>query len=254
MIIQKKKFEKLKKHFDKYGWVVYKKLFDLQKIQKVKIIINNYLDSQIKKTNEKTRSINFINDKIKSVNQVNSFHELAKSKQIKVLANSKKVLNIASFFLNSEPEFRSCELFAKPARKGLPSPNHQDNFYWGVNGSNALTFWIALDKSTKKNGSVHYYDGTHKFGILKHDPSYAKGSSQMISDKKFLKLFNISQPELEPGDAIIHHSLVVHGSSKNLSNRYRRGWTIQFKDKFAKYDLKQIKFYENSLRQQIESR
>jgi ectoine hydroxylase-related dioxygenase (phytanoyl-CoA dioxygenase family) len=76
----------------------------------------------------------------------------------------------------------------------------------------------------------------------------------MISDKKFLKLFNISQPELEPGDAIIHHSLVVHGSSKNLSNRYRRGWTIQFKDKFAKYDLKQIKFYENSLRQQIESR
>ena len=86
------------------------------------------------------------------MDQVNSFHELAKSRQIKLLANSKKILNIASFFLNSEPEFRSCELFAKPARKGLPSPNHQDNFYWGVKGSNALTFWIALDKSTKKMG------------------------------------------------------------------------------------------------------
>ncbi|MEC8074308.1 MAG: phytanoyl-CoA dioxygenase family protein [Pseudomonadota bacterium] len=254
MIKQKKKFEKLKYHYEKYGWVVYKKLFDFQQIQKVKIIINNYLDTQIKKNYKKTRSINFINDTIKSVDQVNSFHELAKSRQIKLLANSKKILNIASFFLNSEPEFRSCELFAKPARKGLPSPNHQDNFYWGVKGSNALTFWIALDKSTKKNGSVHYYNGTHKFGILKHDPSYAKGSSQKISDKKFLNSFKVSQPELEPGDAIIHHSLVVHGSSKNLSNRYRRGWTIQFKDKFAKYDFKQIKAYEKSLRQQIEAR
>ncbi len=254
MIKQNKKFEKLKHHYDKYGWVVYKRLFNSQQIQKVKKIINTYLESQIKSTNEKTRSINFIDNKIKSVDQVNSFHELAKNKHIKLLANSKKILNIASFFLNSYPEFRSCELFAKPARKGLPSPNHQDNFYWGVNGSNALTFWIALDKSTKKNGSVHYYDGTHKFGILKHDPSYAKGSSQKISDMKFLKSFNLSQPELEPGDAIIHHSLVVHGSSKNLSKSYRRGWTIQFKDKFAKYDLKQIKAYEKSLRQQIEAR
>ena len=54
MIKQKKKFEKLKYHYEKYGWVVYKKLFDFQQIQKVKIIINNYLDTQIKKNYKKT--------------------------------------------------------------------------------------------------------------------------------------------------------------------------------------------------------
>ena len=31
----------------------------------------------------------------------------------------------------------------------------------------------------------------------------------------------------------MHHSLVIHGSSKNISKNSRKGWTIQFKDKNA---------------------
>ena len=64
----------------------------------------------------------------------------------------------------------------------------------------------------------------------------------------------ISQPNLDPGDILIHHSLVVHGSSKNNSNYNRKGWTIQFKDKHADYDFNQIKKYEKSLNNQIETR
>ena len=78
--------------------------------------------------------------------------------------------------------------------------------------------------------------------------------NKKISDIKFLKKFNISYPELEPGDVIVHHSLVVHGSSKNISNKSRRGWTIQFKDKNASYDLDHIKAYEKSLNSQIQLR
>jgi len=53
---------------------------------------------------------------------------------------------------------------------------------------------------------------------------------------------------------LVHHSLVVHGSSANKSNTSRRGWTIQFKDKKAIYDLNQIKIYEQSLNNQINLR
>ena len=136
----------------------------------------------------------------------------------------------------------------------MPSPDHQDNYYWAVKGSNALTLWIALDNSNKNNGCVHYYDGSHKYGILDHEASFAKGSSQKIMDTNFLKKFNISYPRLETGDAIIHHSLVVHGSSKNISKNNRRGWTIQFKDKNASYDHEHIKNYEKSLNNQIQLR
>ena len=89
---------------------------------------------------------------------------------------------------------------------------------------------------------------------MDHKASYAKGSSQTIKNRSHLKKFNKSQPSLDIGDALIHNCLVVHGSSANKSNKSRQGWTIQFKDKKAKYDLKQKKIYEESLTKQIKKR
>ena len=49
---------------------------------------------------------------------------------------------------------------------------------------------------------------------------------------------------------MIHNCLVIH-SSANKSNKNRKGFTIQFKDKKAKYDLTQKRKYEKSLNKQI---
>lgn len=241
----------LKSHYNEKGWVVYKQLFSTNQINKINAIIDDFLKKKIKSINKLSRTINFINDDEKKLKNINSFHELAESEEIKNYAQMKKIINIAKAFLKSDPEFRGCELFAKPALIGLPSPIHQDNYYWAVKGANALTIWIALNISNKKNGCVYYYNGSHKYGTLKHQPSFAKGSSQKISDINFLQKFKISYPELKPGDALIHHSQVIHGSMKNISKNNRRGWTIQFKDKNASYDFEQIKKYEKSLNDQI---
>jgi phytanoyl-CoA hydroxylase len=249
-----KKISELVSDYDQKGWTIYKNLFLENEIFQVGKIIDNFLNKKINEDIKKTRSINFVNEGTKDIKNINSFHELAQCNEIKTLANGKKILELAKAFLKSEPEFRFCELFAKPPKIGLPSPDHQDNFYWGVRGSNALTIWVALDKATKDNGCLYYYDGSHKYGILNHTASYAKGSSQKIANIDFLKKFKISYPELNPGDALIHHSLVVHGSSKNISNNSRRGWTIQFKDKLAEYDNNHIQAYEKSLNSQIQSR
>jgi phytanoyl-CoA hydroxylase len=245
--------KKLKAHYDNKGWVIYRKLFSLNEIKIINKIIKNFIKNRISLTSKENRAINFTGKK-KDIKNINSFHELANCKEIRNYAKKKKVLDIARLFLNTDPEFRCCELFAKPAKKGLPSPDHQDNYYWAVKNSNALTMWVALNKSNKDNGCVHYYDGSHEYGILDHEPSFAKGSSQKISNINFLKKFKISYPELEPGDVLVHHSLVVHGSSKNTSKNDRGGWTIQFKDKNATYDLNQIKAYEKSLKNQIQLR
>jgi len=248
------KIKKLITHYNDKGWAIYRNLFSLDEVNSVNLLINDYLKKKIKTVNKKSRAINFTDSNKISIENLNSFHELDQCEEIKRLAQQKKVTDVAELFLNSKPEFRYCELFAKPAKVGLPSPDHQDNYYWAVKGSNALTLWIALEASKRNNGCVHYYDGSHKYGILKHEASFAKGSSQKVSDIKFLKKFNISHPELLPGDALVHHSLVVHGSSKNISKDSRKGWTIQFKDKNATYDLEQIKKYEKSLNQQIQLR
>jgi ectoine hydroxylase-related dioxygenase (phytanoyl-CoA dioxygenase family) len=243
---------KLKRLYDLKGWVLLKNFIPKNDAIKNKNLIKAFLLKKIT-LNKKSRLYNFVGNN-NDLKNLNSFHELGKNKYIKKKANSDNIKKVVKKFLNSEVQYRHSELFAKPAKIGLPSPIHQDNFYWAIKGSNALTVWIALDKSNKQNGCIYYYDGSHKKGILSHKPSYAKGSSQTIKNKNQLKKFKISYPSLDVGDALIHHCLTVHGSSKNNSKKSRQGWTIQFKDKKAKYDLKQKKIYEKSLNKQIQMR
>ena len=58
-------------------------------------------------------------------------------------------------------------------------------------------------------------------------------------------------PKLNPGDALLHHCLIVHGSEKNSSSKSRRGLTFQFMDKKSKIDQRMKKKYENSLKSQL---
>ena len=95
-------------------------------------------------------------------------------------------------------------------------PPHQDNYYWCVNNSKALTIWISLDKSTKKNGALSYYSGSHKYGVLNHRASYHPGTSQKVPLFKKIKKLKKETPKLNPGDALLHHCLIVHGSEKIL--------------------------------------
>ena len=178
----------------------------------------------------------------KKFSRINTFHRLHDYKWIKNLAKENKIKEtVQSLLTTKNLELRASELFAKPKNYGLKVPIHQDNYYWNVIGGNALTVWIALSPSSRKNGGIFYFNKSHRKGIYPHKPSYAKGSSQTIKNLGELKKFKKVYPKLEVGDALIHSCLVVHGSHKNKSNMSRKGLTFQFKSKKSKYNLSLIK-------------
>jgi phytanoyl-CoA hydroxylase len=189
--------------------------------------------------------------------QVNSVHCLHQSDNyFTQFANSAEVKDLAAYFLEETSEFRGAELFAKPAKVGMASPFHQDDYYWCVQGHNALTFWVALDECNEENGGLTYFRGSHKLGLLPHQDSNAPGSSQMIADSQLLKSLEREKMciPVKPGDCLIHHSLTIHGSAPNTSERSRRGFTMQFKAEAAAYDQQRLKHYEQRLQSQVESR
>ena len=233
------------KEFQKKGVVVLRNFLSKNEVEKLK----NKLDDYISKNKDKLKGkdINFING------EVNSLHKI-RSKYFNEFCRSKKVLNTSKKLLNVKPKFKHCEYFAKPAKVGLASPMHQDNYYWNLKNPDAITMWIALTPATKKNGTLEYLVGSHKLGKVPHEASYAPGSSQKVKNLRKYSKFKKRSFNLKIGDCLIHHCEIIHGSQPNKSNNPRKGFTIQIMDKNTTVDKASFAKYQLSLKKQIKKR
>jgi phytanoyl-CoA hydroxylase len=244
-------YKSLKEEYVKSGFCLVKSFFTKDEIEDLDETLKKFLDE--KSHNLKGKDIN----KTKN-NQVNTMHDIDKHEDyFKKFSQKKKILDLAAFLLESDAEFRKCEMFAKPAKVGMASPMHQDNYLWAIKNNNGLTFWVALDHCDQTNGGLTYITCSHTKGLLEHEDSFAPGTSQKIKKKILedqLSNLKIVTPVLERGDVLIHHCLTVHGSNVNTSSQNRRGFTIQFKDKKSVYDEDLLKHYQNRLQAQLRLR
>ncbi len=232
----------LKQKYEINGYVVIKNFLDSRTIMNAKNNLDQYLAKRINKSGKR---INLTKNK-----KINSVHKLDDWKWTKKIQKDNEVRKVVQFLIGEKISDFGAELFAKPAKVGLASPIHQDNYYWCLKGSDGLTVWIALDKADKSNGAVYYYRGSHQLGLLEHVPSFAPGSSQTLKYPYSMKLFKKDIPSLNAGDCLIHNCLVVHGSNKNLSNKSRIGWTLRYKSKRNRIDLMRKKHYLKELKLQ----
>ena len=63
-----------------------------------------------------------------------------------------------------------------------------------------------------------------------------------------MNIFKKIYPSLRAGDCLVHSSLVVHGSKKNLSNLPRQGLTLRYIAKNDPFDDFRRRSYNNSLK------
>ena len=133
--------DKFLKEYKENGFTKINNFFEEVEMEELDKQVQNFLST--KALNLTGKDVNFTSSK-----NVNTAHDVDKfDKYFKEFSKKDKILKVVKFFLNSEIEFRKCEIFAKPAKVGMASPFHQDNYYWGVKNNNALTVWVALDKA-----------------------------------------------------------------------------------------------------------
>ncbi len=233
-------------HYREHGWVKIPALFSPDQVATAVSRVEAFLSAGAEEL--RGRDINRVDG------SVNSVHRLQQDDWVNAVLNSAEMLDFVRPFLDDDPVPRKCELFAKPAKVGLPSPPHQDNYLFCIVGGNALTVWVALDPAGNDNGALYYYDGSHRAGIVPHVKSFAPGTSQQVAEQSDLSLYQRVTPPLEPGDVLVHHSEIIHGSQANTSDRPRRGWTLQYKAASAQYDEDRIAAYERDLAEQLEAR
>jgi hypothetical protein len=164
--------------------------------------------------------INVIIDKKKCI--LSSSHNLANiSKKFSYLINHADIKN---FFLktigeipNTSEMINSSYFFKTKESKEIKL--HQDNAYFNlISGLDCLTFYIPIHSQSRKNGTIFYFQGSHKIDLLDHVPEGNLGTSMCLKNDialKKLKNFKIEYLELKPGDIVIHNAQVVHGTLGN---------------------------------------
>ena len=139
----------------------------------------------------------------------------------------------ASQLLGGAVRFWHDQLFCKPPHQGGVVAWHQDYSYWTRTEPMAhLSCWIGLDDSTRENGCVHYVPGSHGWSLLPITglANDMNAIQTVLSDAQ-KEQFQPVAIELKAGECSFHHSLMVHGSFENRSDRPRRGAVINvFRD------------------------
>ena len=111
----------------------------------------------------------------------------------------------------------------KSPKIGLGFPWHQDKWYfnWQYKTEMTVGTWTAIDAADKENGCLYVIPGSHKYGILKHED--LEGSQQAeFKIARDAKDEDGVAVELPPGAVVWFNNQLLHKSTDNHSERFRR--------------------------------
>jgi len=146
------------------------------------------------------------------------------------MTRSERMINAIKPLLDSSApvcHFHS-KLMQKEPRVGGAWEWHQDYGYWYKNQflfpDQLISVMVALTEANKENGCLQVIKGSHKLGRVNHGFAGEQVGADMVMVNNALQTMELIYCELEPGDALIFHSNILHRSEANLSERPR--WSI----------------------------
>jgi ectoine hydroxylase-related dioxygenase (phytanoyl-CoA dioxygenase family) len=121
------------------------------------------------------------------------------------------------------------QTFVKEPGTQVPTPWHHDLTFWPVEGSQVCSIWMPLDPVTTETSGLEYVLGSHRWTqrFKAITPDY---SEYMINPElddvpdidAHRDEYRVMAWDMDPGDVLVFHPLVVHGSAGNSSTTTRR--------------------------------
>ncbi|MGH3139885.1 MAG: phytanoyl-CoA dioxygenase family protein [Gaiellales bacterium] len=114
-----------------------------------------------------------------------------------------------------------------------PTPWHQDQPYYNVDGSQTCSVWMPVDP-VSRSATLEFVAGSH-LGTWLMPRTFMDGQARWFPEGSLADLPDIEADrpaypiigwELEPGDAVFFHMLALHAAGG--SDRRRRAFSIRF--------------------------
>lgn len=133
------------------------------------------------------------------------------------------------------------QLFAKEPNMVDRTTWHNDQPYWPVRGRPAMSFWVALDVVDVTLGALEFIRGSHAWnawyqpihgdeqGRVKSTPEPRPGFIEMPDFELERDQHEILSWDMQPGDVIAFHAMIVHGATGNTStDKTRRAYSVRY--------------------------
>ncbi len=117
----------------------------------------------------------------------------------------------------------STNVFNKPPDVDGRHPLHQDLRYFRIRPADKIVAtWTALNTATNETGCLAVIPASHKGELYDHaypDWEYVNAGFFGIDTEKLGERVHV---EMQRGDTLLFHPLLIHGSGRNLSQSFRR--------------------------------
>jgi ectoine hydroxylase-related dioxygenase (phytanoyl-CoA dioxygenase family) len=106
---------------------------------------------------------------------------------------------------------------------------HQDLHYWGLEGDDEVTAWVALSPATPRSGCMRFVAGSHR-EIVEHHDTFHTDNLLTRGQEIAVEVDEADAVDvvLAPGEMSLHHGRVFHASSRNASDDRRIGLAIRY--------------------------
>ena len=153
-------------------------------------------------------------------------------------AKSPKLLDQVEAFLG--PDIKSVHnmLINKPPGVDGRHPLHQDLLYFPFRPAEAIVAsWTAIQRCTRENGCLVVVPGSQRGELLKHErPEWEYVNYLYVGAKGVGPHGGRVHVEMEPGDTLFFHPLLLHGSGQNRTRGFRRAISAHFASARCRYE------------------
>ena len=121
-------------------------------------------------------------------------------------------------------------LFIKEADSPSYVSWHQDLNYWGLDGEDEVTAWVALTPATVENGCMRFLPGSHRTKAVPHVDTFARDNLLSRGQEITVKVDEAQAVDvvLRAGQASFHHGHLIHASGPNRTPARRVGVAIRY--------------------------
>jgi len=145
------------------------------------------------------------------------------------LATHPRALDVVEALIGPDILLHNATYIVKEAGTDSHVSWHQDLTYWGFDGDDQVSMWLALSPATGESGCMRMVPGSHLGGQrthqVTHDPANVLLQGQTVPA--------VAEDEavlcpLRPGEASFHHGWTLHASMANRSTDRRIGLNAQY--------------------------